>query len=148
MKIIFISLICVLVLAGGVVALETVYNPWTGTLDYVLKQIVDYYTKTETVSNFVNRSLWTSIDNYPAACGANNYVTTIGDTLTCGIPLLIYDTTPELGGYLDTAGQNIGSTTDEIENIYVGDNTRIYFGDGQDASIYFNGTNLIISGGA
>ena len=56
------------------------------------------------------------------------------------------DTSPQLGGYLDANGQNIGSTTDEIENIYVGTNTRIYFGDGQDSSIYFNGTNLVISG--
>lgn len=60
------------------------------------------------------------------------------------ITSLLSDTTPQLGGYLDTNGQNIGATDDEIENIYVGDNTRIYFGDGQDASIYFNGTVLII----
>ncbi len=57
---------------------------------------------------------------------------------------IVTDTSPQLGGYLDANGQNIGSTTDEIENIYVGDTTRIYFGDGQDASIYFNGTALII----
>ena len=56
------------------------------------------------------------------------------------------DTSPQLGGYLDADGEDIGSTSDEIENIYVGDTTRIYFGDGQDASIYFNGTNLIIAG--
>ena len=58
---------------------------------------------------------------------------------------LVDDTVPQLGGDLDTNGHDIGSTTDEIENIYVGDNTRIYFGDGQDASIYYNGTVLIIS---
>lgn len=56
---------------------------------------------------------------------------------------VVDDTTPQLGGYLDTNGQNIGSTTDEIENIYVGTNTRIYFGDGQEISTYYNGTTLI-----
>ena len=54
------------------------------------------------------------------------------------------DTTPQLGGYLDADGENIGATDDEIENIYVGDTTRIYFGDGQDMSIYWNGTALLI----
>ena len=32
---------------------------------------------------YVNRTDWTSIDAYPAACGAGTAVTTIGDTLTC-----------------------------------------------------------------
>ena len=54
------------------------------------------------------------------------------------------DTSPELGGYLDTSGENIGSTSDEIENVYVATDSRIYFGDGQEASIYYNGTALII----
>lgn len=59
---------------------------------------------------------------------------------------IVEDTTPQLGGYLDANGQNIGSTSDEIENVYVGTTTRVYFGDGQEASVYYNGTNLIISG--
>jgi hypothetical protein len=59
---------------------------------------------------------------------------------------VVDDTAPQLGGYLDTDGNNIGATDDEIENIYVGTNTRIYFGDGQEGSMYHNGTNLIISG--
>ena len=29
---------------------------------------------------------WTGLQNYPAACGAGQYVSTIGDTLTCGTP--------------------------------------------------------------
>ena len=53
------------------------------------------------------------------------------------------DTAPQLGGYLDTDGENIGSTSDEIENIYIGTNSRIYFGDGQEFSQYYNGTYLI-----
>ena len=60
-----------------------------------------------------------------------------------GISDIIEDTTPQLGGYLDTNGQNIGSTSDEIENIYMGTNSRIYWGDGQEMSEYFNGTHLI-----
>ena len=59
---------------------------------------------------------------------------------------LVDDTAPQLGADLDTNGHDIGATDDEIENIYIGDTTRIYFGDGQNASLYFNGTNLIISG--
>lgn len=46
-----------------------------------------FYTQANTISTFVNRSLWTTIDNYPSACSASNYVTQIGDTLTCSIPL-------------------------------------------------------------
>ena len=63
--------------------------------------------------------------------------------VTLFLESLIDDTSPQLGGYLDTNAQNIGSTSDEIENIYVGDNTRVYFGDSQDASIYWNGSALI-----
>ena len=59
---------------------------------------------------------------------------------------IVTDTTPQLGGFLDANGQNIGATDDEIENIYVGTNTRIFFGDGQEASIFYNGTSLIIQG--
>ena len=59
---------------------------------------------------------------------------------------LVQDTTPQLGGYLDTNGNNIGSTSDEIENIYVATNSKIFFGDGQEAFIVYNGTALIISG--
>ena len=58
--------------------------------------------------------------------------------------LVSHDTTPELGGYLDTAGQNIGSTSDEIENIYIATNSKIFLGDGQEGEIYYDGSKLII----
>ena len=45
-----------------------------------------YYRKTEVSNLFVNRTDWTTHDNYPAACTAGEYVTQIGDTLTCSIP--------------------------------------------------------------
>lgn len=60
------------------------------------------------------------------------------------ITSLAGDGSPQLGNYLDTNSYNIGSTTDEIENVYVATNSRIYFGDGQEASIYYNSTHLII----
>lgn len=62
------------------------------------------------------------------------------------ITSLVADTSPQLGGYLDTNGNNIGGTADEIENVYVGTNSKIYFGDGQEASVYYNGSALVISG--
>jgi len=40
---------------------------------------------------------------------------------------------------------DIGSTSDEIDDIYVGTNQRTYYGDGQEGSIFYNGTALIIS---
>jgi hypothetical protein len=45
--------------------------------------IANYPTYTYATSTFVARNLWTSIDNYPADCAAGNYVSGIGDTLTC-----------------------------------------------------------------
>ena len=66
---------------------------------------------------------------------------TYADTLY--LQNLVDDTSPQLGGYLDTNGSNIGATDDEIENVYVGTNTRIYFGDGQESSIYFDGSTLV-----
>ena len=92
---------------------------------------------------YVQANTWTSIDSYPATCAAATpFVGTIGDTSTCrGVDS---DTSPQLGGYLDANGQNIGSTADEIENIYVGVNTKIYLGDGQEGEIYYDGSKLII----
>ena len=54
------------------------------------------------------------------------------------------DTSPQLGGYLDANGNNIGSTSDEIENIYIGVNTKLYLGDGQEGEVFWDGTKLII----
>lgn len=57
---------------------------------------------------------------------------------------LVDDTTPQLGGYLDANGQNIGSTSDEIWNTYVATGNCTYYGNGQEARICYNGTSLII----
>ena len=102
-----------------------------------------YFTETESNTNFVSRNAWTDIDSYPATCAAATpFIGTIGDTSTCrGV---VSDTSPQLGGYLDTQGQNIGSTADEIENIYIGVNTKIYLGDGQEGEVYYDGSKLVI----
>jgi len=79
-----------------------------------------------------------------------------GGAIDCNIAQTTYltelkdDTSPQLGGYLDTNGQNIGSTTDEIENIYQATNQKLYQGDGQEGSYYYNGSCILIgiSGGS
>ncbi len=57
---------------------------------------------------------------------------------------IVSDTTPQLGGYLDTNGNNIGSTTDEIENIYITTNNKIFLGTGQEGEIFYDGTKIVI----
>ena len=73
---------------------------------------------------------WTTMD------GEGNCDTFLGS--------LVGDTSPQLGGYLDTNTQNIGSTTDEIENIYITTNSKIYLGTGQEGEVYYDGSKLII----
>ena len=97
--------------------------------------------------------LWDNITGIPHATPSNDDTThfSLADEIydwavSLFLQSIVGDTSPQLGGYLDANGNDIGSTSDEIENIYVGDTTRIYFGDDQDASVYYNGTNLIISG--
>jgi len=46
----------------------------------------NYYNTTQSNINYMNRSSWTSIDNYPTACSAGQYVSALGDTLTCSTP--------------------------------------------------------------
>ncbi len=57
---------------------------------------------------------------------------------------LVGDTSPQLGGYLDTNAQNIGSTSDEIENIYITTNYKIYLGTTQQAEVYYDGSALVL----
>lgn len=77
--------------------------------------------------------------------GTSNAVTSTSHTHSVSgfLETLVQDTSPQLGGYLDTNTEDIGSTTDEIENIYIGTNVRIWFGNGQESSMYFNGTDLV-----
>ena len=132
-----------------------------------------YYTESESNTNFVSRNTWTDIDSYPSACTGANFVKGIGDSLSCSVPTdtntnantvcsgtwtlmdgdgncdtflgsLVGDTSPQLGGYLDTNAQNIGSTADEIENIYITTNNKVYLGTGQEGEIYYDGSKLVI----
>lgn len=96
---------------------------------------------------------WNNFTGIPTATPSNGdttHLSTADQIFDWAVGLFLQDvvddTTPQLGGYLDANANNIGATDDEIENIYVGTNTRIYFGDGQEGSMYYNGTNLIISG--
>jgi hypothetical protein len=45
-----------------------------------------FLTTANGTSTYVARGTWTSIDDYPSACTAGQYVSAIGDTLTCGTP--------------------------------------------------------------
>lgn len=99
--------------------------------------------------NTFNNKLDTD-SNAKTLCGDNTYLNGL-DSTTCdsaGTIVssggIVSDTSPQLGGYLDTNGQNLGSTTDEIENVYIGVNNKIYLGDGQEGEIYYDGTKLVI----
>ena len=56
---------------------ETVFNQTSALL------MGAYYTIDESILNFVNRSDWTTNDNYPTPCVGSLYVQGLGDTLTC-----------------------------------------------------------------
>ena len=69
----------------------------------------------------------------------------VGSGLSCSGENIILsdisaDSSPQLGGYLDTNGNTIGSASDEIDAVYVADDTKIYFGNDQDVYIMFNTT--------
>lgn len=67
----------------------------------------------------------------PAVSGAN-----LTNLPAAGIADVVDDTTPQLGGNLDTNGNDIT----------FGDNDKAQFGAGSDGSIYSDGTNLIVEG--
>jgi hypothetical protein len=66
---------------------------------------------------------WTTHDSYPAACSGGQYVTAIGDTLTCGTPSGSGTVNSGVAGYL-ARYPDTGTTIDD------------------DAVIYSNGTNV------
>jgi len=61
----------------------------------------DSWNESHADSRYVDRSDWTTIDNYPAACGAGEYVSQIGDTITCSTPT---GTTYSAGNGISLAG--------------------------------------------
>lgn len=76
-------------------ALENYYNTtqidslfvsvgnWSADKSSYSNTSADY---TNDTASFVARNNWTTIDNYPSACGAGEYASAIGDTLTCSAP--------------------------------------------------------------
>jgi len=71
--------------------------------------------------------------------GANAY-----GVVTTGVARWCWDSSGHLLPFAaDT--YNIGDATHEVGSIYVATNKRIYFGNGQEASIYYDGTKLIIT---
>ena len=92
-----------------------------------------------------NTSFLKSFDSNVSTACSGTFTTMNGDgDCVTFLGSVLGDTTPQLGGYLDANGKNIGSTSDEIENIYIGVNTKLFLGDGQEGEVYFDGTKLII----
>lgn len=63
---------------------DPVYMATSNTLPYLSVETDPIYSAASTT--FVLRNDWTTHDNYPAACSAGQYVSAIGDTLTCSEP--------------------------------------------------------------
>jgi hypothetical protein len=91
--------------------------------------------------------LWTTIDNYPSACSAGQYVSAIGDTLTCSAPTG--------GGTVTGTGiantitkwtnsTNLGNSTitDDGQNVTIGTGTTMF--EVNSSGTYVN--NLTVSG--
>ena len=67
--------------------------------DTLYEPLDSAYTKAETITRFVNRSSWVTIDNYPTGC-TNQFVQDIGDTLTCATVDISGDTNFAVSGGL------------------------------------------------
>ncbi len=67
--------------------------------DYLLT--ANAFTQAKASTTFVDRADWTTIDDYPTACGAGQYISALGDTSTCGTPAA------GSGGGLNIAGNDL-----------------------------------------
>ena len=121
-----------------------VANAWDANADISANEIseskIDFDTTCATGS-----ALYVNGDNLACTSCTGTWNTIDGDG-NCDTFLgsLLGDTTPQLSGPLDTNGQNIGSTSDEIEHIYITTNYKIYLGTGQEGEVYYDGSKLII----
>jgi hypothetical protein len=93
--------------SGYTLSLDTSFATGINTTRNI--EQLGFYNVSNLIANFVNRSLWTSIDNYPSACGAGQYVTAIGDTLTCSVPS--YTT-----AQIDTISTNLQSNITNVQS--------------------------------
>lgn len=97
---------------------------------------LDYYEPPANVSIFVNetyadsvyvhRDDWTTHDNYPGGCSANQYVSSIGDSLTCGTPIDTdtFNTTNDIqavsvGGEVTGTVGSITINNNALDDIYL-----------------------------
>jgi hypothetical protein len=99
---------------------------------------------TASIANSDN--LWTVHNSYPSGCSANQYVSTIGDTLTCGTPIDTYNSSSEFRKYINQSTNlfNVAINSTASTNVTVNSNLRICNG-ANCAAIYIDsGGNLII----
>lgn len=66
--------------------LQTLWNNGQTAYDWGDHSVAGYNLQSYASSTYVWASDWTTIDNYPAACGVGEYVSGLGDTLTCSAP--------------------------------------------------------------
>jgi len=110
-----------------------------------------YWNKADGVSVFVNRTLWTSIDNYPSYCVSPDIMRGINDTLNCVTP----DATAQCTG--DVCGGGHTHPASEVTTGTFGTGNYVFDGlvqvqnvtfenDPTNHSIYDNSSTIIISG--
>lgn len=94
---------------------------------------------TEIELYFVNRTDWTTIDDYPSACGANTYVTAIGDTLTCDA-VTSFAYSDWFNQFLNTTDAPVFAGLNSTGNISVGDGASAF-------TMQPNGSNVLFDSG-
>ncbi len=106
------------------------------------------FTQAIASTTFVDKNDWTTIDNYPAACGAGQFTTAIGDSLTCSTPaggggggLFIDSASAPIGGipYFNTTSTSTALAT---STIFIGTNSRVGIGTTTPNSLF--GVNELI----
>ena len=81
---------------------DTTKSRWaTSSSDY-WDTTKNRFTQAQASTTFVSRSDWTTIDNYPSGCSAGQFVTTVGDTLTCDTPAVDGNFSTSSADYWDT----------------------------------------------
>ncbi len=82
-KIIYLSLGMILIIIGLVTALEfrTVYNPFTGKLDYYRGS--NFSGENITVDFLFGNLTWISLFDYPVACPEGSAITQLDDSIIC-----------------------------------------------------------------
>jgi hypothetical protein len=115
---------------GGSVGINTTNNVGIGSTEPSQKLDVVGTVKATlfsgsgaSLTNIPSDGTWTIHDSYPSACGGGQYVTGIGDTLTCGTPTGSGTVNSGVAGYFGRY-PDTGTTIDD------------------DAVLYGNGTNI------